>query len=146
MRSHLHPEFHRDVTKRGVPLYQEDSSQALASLRVKVEANTEKRETLDPAAAKWEQLDDDVSRARVLMEHVLIQLRQERAAASQTLRAARRAAAHGGGAEGRPGAARAGGGAGFSLVGVEDRSAFISRSLVEAAAATAARRAKKLAP
>ena len=50
----------------------------LLKARVRVEMNTEKRHTTESAAAQWEPLGDDSARARVLMEHLLIQLRQER--------------------------------------------------------------------
>jgi len=76
----LHPFANRGRRYQGVILAEPSGEVGsyLLKVRVQVEANTEKRDTLEPASAKWEPLDDDVSRAGVLMEHVLIQLRQER--------------------------------------------------------------------
>lgn len=47
-------------------------------VRVMVEVNTEKKQPLEPQKAKWEPMDDDLARAEVLLEHVMLQLRQKR--------------------------------------------------------------------
>ena len=57
-----------------------ETGKDIIKVRVEVEMNGEKKQPLEPALAKWEPLGDDPSRADVLMEHVMLQLRQKRKA------------------------------------------------------------------
>lgn len=50
----------------------------ILEVRVAVEGNMEKKKPLERQAAKWEPMADDPARAEVLLEHILLQLRQQR--------------------------------------------------------------------
>jgi len=76
----LHPFSRKGRRYKGVIVAEvsPETGKDMIRVRVEVEGNTEKKQPLEPALAKWEPLGDDISRAEVLLEHVLLQLRQKR--------------------------------------------------------------------
>ncbi len=78
----LHPFSKKGRRYKGVIVAEvsPETGEDIIKVRVEVEGNTEKKQPLEPSLAKWEPLGDDPSRADVLMEHVMQQLRQKRKA------------------------------------------------------------------
>lgn len=76
----LHPFSSKGRRYKGVIVAEvsPETGKDMIKVRVEVEANAEKKQPLEPSSAKWEPLGDDPSRAEVLLEHVLLQLRQKR--------------------------------------------------------------------
>lgn len=75
----LHPFSNQGRRWQGVfkLLPQEDGSFRVRA-RVVTERNIEVNDTLNPAAAEWEPIADDASRARILLQHLDTQLRGSR--------------------------------------------------------------------
>jgi len=71
----LHPYSKKGVRWQGIlKIVTDENGDAVLKARVFTERNMEVNDTLNSAAAEWERAEDDLPRARVLMQHVLSQL------------------------------------------------------------------------
>ena len=52
-----------------------EQGQMLVKARVLQERNTAQDDTLDSGAADWDRMADDMARSRILLQHVLVQIR-----------------------------------------------------------------------